>query len=141
MLKKSVVFVALCAFTASGCTKKADSIAAAYISPITYQNYTCPQIAEEMQRVSTKAAEVAGIQNRKATNDQIAMGVGLVVFWPALLLLSGGNSENAAELARLKGTLDTLEQVGIKKNCSIQIQRPEPPPRVASKPNNWDITE
>lgn len=131
----------MAAFATTGCTKKADNIAAAYISPITYDSYTCQQVAAEMQRISSRAAQVAGIQNRKATNDQIAMGVGLVVFWPALFFLSGGNSENAAELARLKGTLDALEQVGVKKNCGIQIQRPEPPPRVASKGSSWDITE
>lgn len=118
----------------AACTKKADNIAAAYISPIAYDGHSCKQIREEMQRVSARAAEVAGIQDNASTNDKIAMGVGLVVFWPALFLLSGGNEANAAELARLKGTLQALEQTGIKKNCGIKIQQAEapPPPRNVS---------
>ncbi len=126
------IFVAgslIAGMTVIGCSKKADSIAATYVSPITYENYTCPQLAEEMQRISTRAAQAAGVQDSKATKDTVAMTVGLVVFWPSLLLLSGGNGENAAELARLKGSLEALEQVGVRKNCGIQIQRPEPPRR------------
>lgn len=123
---------------ATGCSKKADNISATYISPITYQNFTCPQIAEEMQRVSARAAEAAGIQNKAATKDAVAMTVGLVVFWPSLFFLSGGDGANAVELARLKGSLDTLEQVGIRKNCGIQIQRPEPPKQRRAEPQGYD---
>ncbi len=90
-----------------------------------------------MQRVSSRAAQAAGVQDSTATKDAVAMTVGLVVFWPSLFFLSGGNGANAAELARLKGSLDALEQAGIKMNCGIQIQRPEPPHQ-RHAPRRWE---
>ncbi len=72
----------LCAAVLAGCAKDADQVGATYTSPVLYENYTCPQLAEEAQRVSSHAAQASGVQDQKATNDKVAMGVGLIVFWP-----------------------------------------------------------
>ncbi len=80
---------------------------------------------QEAQRVSARAAEATGVQDQKATNDKVAMGVGIVIFWPALLFTKG-NDENTAELARLKGSMDAIEQASIAKHCGIQFQHPPP---------------
>jgi len=45
------------------------------------------------------------------------MGVGLVLFWPALFFLAGSDKKD--ELARLKGEYDALEQAAIQKDCMI----------------------
>lgn len=45
---------------------------------------------------------MGGAQKQQATNDAVAMGVGLVLFWPALFCLAGGN-DRKEELSRLKG--------------------------------------
>jgi hypothetical protein len=79
-------------------------------------------LAEEAQRVSSRAAQAAGVQDEKATNDKWAMGVGLIVFWPALLFTKG-NDETTAELARLRGQMDAIEQASIRKRCGITFQR------------------
>ena len=68
-----------------------------------YESYTCQQLTEEAQRVSGRAAQAAGVQDQKASNDKVTMGVGLIIFWPALLFTKG-NDENTAELARLDPT-------------------------------------
>ena len=132
--------ITICAVSAVivGCSKKAHNIGASYVSPITYQSFSCKQVAAEMQRVSARAAQAAGVQNSQATKDTVAMTVGLIVFWPTLFLLSGGDGANATELARLKGTLDALEQVGVRKNCGIQIQRNPPPRQRKARPQRWD---
>ena len=109
-----------------GCAKDASQVAATYVSPVLYENYTCPQLAEEAQRVSSRAQQAAGVQDEKATNDKIAMGVGLVVFWPAMLMTKG-NDETTAELARLRGQMDAIEQASIKKRCGINFQRAPAP--------------
>ena len=111
----------------TACAKDANQVGATYISPVLYDAYTCPQLSEEAQRVSSRAAQSAGVQDQKATNDKVAMGVGLVVFWPALLFTKG-NDENTAELARLKGQMDAIEQASIKKRCGITFQHVAPPP-------------
>ena len=58
-----IAFAALlCAFLAAGCAKDASQVGATYVSPILYENYTCPQLAEEAQRVSSRAAQASGVQ-------------------------------------------------------------------------------
>ncbi len=121
-----MVFVFLVAALTWGCATKSDEVAATYVSPYQFENLTCPQVAEEAQRISYRAKELAGVQDSKRTKDQVATTVAVVVFWPAAFLV-GGDDRNTAELARLRGELQALEQVAIRKRCSIQFQRPAPP--------------
>jgi hypothetical protein len=104
------------------CASYSEKVAATSVSPIIYENLTCRQIAEEASRVSRRAAEVAGVQDSQATKDSVVTGVAIVVFWPAAFFV-GGDRGNAAELARLKGEADALEQVSIKKSCGIQFRQ------------------
>jgi hypothetical protein len=92
-----------------------------------YQSYNCAQLAEEAQRVSAPAATATGLQDKQATNDAVATGVGLVIFWPSLFLI-GGDKVNAAQLAQLKGEMEAIQQVSIQKRCNIQF-RTAPPPK------------
>ena len=116
-----------CALLLGACAKDANQVGATYVSPILYEAYTCPQLAEEAQRVSSRAAQASGVQDQKATNDKVAVGVGVVIFWP-VLFLTKGNDENTAELARLKGQMDAIEQASVKKRCGIAFQHAPPPP-------------
>ena len=51
-----------------------------------YQNYSCNQLAQEANRVlAARAAQVAGTQDKNASNDAVATGVALVVFWQEFL--------------------------------------------------------
>lgn len=104
-----------------GCASSAENIAPAYISPMIYQDYDCSQLAAEAERVSSAAARMAGVQDKKASNDAVATGVAVVLFWPAAFMVSGGDGQTAAELAKLKGQKDAIEQVAIQKKCGIQF--------------------
>jgi hypothetical protein len=84
-----------------------------------FQALTCPQIAQEAARISSRAAEVAGVQDSKRSDDQVATGVGVIVFWPALFFLKG-DGQTAAELGRLRGEYEALEKIAIEKNCNVQ---------------------
>lgn len=79
----------------------------------------------EAQAVSAKAAELSGVQDQKRTNDQIATGVAIVVFWPAAFLV-GGDGQVAAQLAQLKGQMNAIEQASIHKKCGIQFRTTPP---------------
>ena len=120
----------LAALFMAGCASKSGDIAPSYVSPMTYQSYTCPQLAAEAQRVSAAAAMAAGQQDSQATKDAVATTVGVIVFWPTLFLI-GGDKQNAAQLAQLKGQMDAIEQTSIQKQCGIQF-RPAPPPGSAA---------
>jgi hypothetical protein len=52
-------------------------------------------------------------------------GAAIVLFWPAAFFVKG-DGQNAAELARLKGEFEAIEQASIQKNCGIRFQRPAP---------------
>jgi hypothetical protein len=120
ILPTIIVAAALC-----GCASKSSEITAAYVSPIPYQSYTCQQLGIEAQAISAKAAELSGVQDQKRTNDQIATGVAIVVFWPAAFLV-GGDGQVAAQLAQLKGQLNAVEQASIQKKCGIQFRQAPP---------------
>ncbi len=107
----------------AACADHPDKIAAQYVSPMQYDGYKCKQIALEMQRVSARVTELGGLQEKAADNSDVAMGVGLVLFWPALFFLDS-HSAQAAEYGRLKGEFNALEQAGIQKNCGLHIERP-----------------
>lgn len=111
----------------AACAKPPAEIQATYVSPVAYETYTCEQLGQEAQRVSARASEVMGVQQQKAGSDAVAMGVGLVLFWPALLFIKG-NGETEAEVGRLKGQMDAIEQVSIQKQCGFDFQPVEPPP-------------
>ena len=134
-MSKQIIAAVTLAALVGACASKSSDITAAYISPVSYQNYTCQQLAQEAQAVSTRAAQVAGAQDQKRSNDQVATGIAIVVFWPAAFLV-GGDGPTAAELSQLKGQMVAIEQASIQKRCAIQFQpiapAPPPPPPVAS---------
>jgi hypothetical protein len=117
----SVVTAGLVVATIGACASSSNDIRASYVSPLQYQGYTCQQISAEAARVSSRAAEVAGVQDTKRTNDQIATGVAVVVFWPAAFFV-GGDGQAAAELGRLKGEYEALEKISIEKKCNMQFR-------------------
>ena len=110
------------ALVLSGCAQNAADIKAAYVSPVPYQNMTCEQLRAEAQRVSAAATSATGAQNSKASNDAVATGVSLVLFWPAIFFVHGDQG-NAVELANLKGQMKAIEEVNAQKNCGIQFQQ------------------
>ncbi len=99
------------------CASKSENISAAYVSPLQYQGYTCNQIRAEMSRISRRVNEVAGVQDSQASKDSVALGVGMVLFWPALFFMIGKDKEE--ELSRLKGEYEALEQAAIQKDCNV----------------------
>lgn len=110
----------------AGCASSSDEIRAAYVSPLSYNNHSCEQLGQEAERVSARAAEVAGIQDEKSSNDAVATGVALVLFWPAAFFIKG-DGQTAAELARPKGEFETIEKVSIQRGCNLQFRREAKP--------------
>ncbi|MEM1100525.1 MAG: hypothetical protein AAGH73_03210 [Pseudomonadota bacterium] len=121
MKNTCVVLPLLTSLVLSGCAQSPENIAATYVSPLQFQSYSCNQLVEEGNRVGRRAAEVAGVQQKKADQDAGATAISLVLFWPAAFFIKG-DKETAAELARLKGELEAIEQASIRKNCGIEFR-------------------
>jgi hypothetical protein len=124
MLKRSLAVAAI-ALTLGACASHPDKIEATYVSPLKYKDYDCDQIAMEMASVERRTNQLYQNleQERKADNAQ--MGVGLVLFWPALFFLEGGDGPQATEYAQLKGEYEALRQNSVQKKCSIDAVSPE----------------
>lgn len=113
-----------------GCATASSGIATAYVSPLQFQGYDCQQISGEMQRVDVRVNQLAGRLDKAAENDKALVGVGMLLFWPALFAL-GGTKEQEAEYARLRGEYDALQKVGNEKKCSMTMP-PAAPAAAAS---------
>lgn len=122
---KRIIAGVLTASVLAGCATNPDNITASYVSPSQYASYSCPQLREEAQRISSRAMQASGAQSSKATGDAVAMTVGLVIFWPALFFMKGDGT-TAAEVARLKGEMEAIEQASIKRKCGINFQKAAP---------------
>lgn len=103
------------ALSSIGCASQPESIQAQYVSPLTYQSFSCEQLRYEMMAVHRRVQEVSGAQKSQADGDAVALGVGMVLFWPALFFMIG--KDKSEELARLKGEYDALEKAANRANC------------------------
>lgn len=105
----------------AGCASAPSEIEAAYVSPLQYQGYTCSQIEMELRRVGRRVAELQTSLEAEAGADTGQMAAGLIIFWPALFFLEGGDGPAAQEYAYLKGQRNALEDVAIGKDCGITV--------------------
>ena len=116
-MKRTIATVLSVSITLVGCATSSKEIASAYVSPVQYQSYDCNQLANEMQRIQSRANQLSGRLDEAASNDKAIMGVGMILFWPALFAL-GGTKQQEAEYSRLKGEYDAAEQTANAKKCS-----------------------
>ncbi len=119
-MKKTVIATCCAALMVAGCATRAANVTAQYVTPIQYSNYSCEQVRTELVQISARVREVSGQQDRKASNDALATGVGIVLFWPALIFLMSG--DHAAELSNLKGHYEALTITARQKNCAVAAE-------------------
>ena len=104
-------------FFLAGCAASPSSINPAYISPLKYSGHDCEQIKQEYACVNQELAAMSKKQATASTVDTVALSVGLVLFWPALFFMIGGDNE--AELAQLLGDREAIEAIAIDKKCGF----------------------
>lgn len=128
--QKLVTLTVAASFGLVGCATSSKDIASSYVSPVQYQGYDCEQIAAENQRLAARVTQLGGRLDEASANDKAIMGVGLVLFWPALFAL-GGTKQQEAEYARLKGEHDALQQASVAKKCGVLTAKQEALPTPA----------
>lgn len=115
---RSAVVALLATSILAGCSTASKDIAAANVSPVQYSNYDCDQIRLELTRINSRVNQMAGKLDKNRENDNVTVGVSLLLFWPAVFFL-GGTKEQEAEFSKLKGESQALEQVAIQKKCGF----------------------
>ena len=121
LMRTGLLAVSLAALAVAGCATNSDNIAVISVSPMQYESYSCRQLSEEAQRVATRAAIAAGVQDSQAIKDNAATPAGRIIYWPAASVTAGDNP-NAAELPRLRGEMEAIELASIRRNCRIQFR-------------------
>lgn len=118
-MKKAILLS--CLVLLSACASSPDDLTPSYVSPLQYQKYDCGQIAEESANIERRVSELYGTLDKKAGNDAAQMGVGLVLFWPTLFFLEGGDGAEAVEYKRLRGEYDALQKMSVQKRCNLKF--------------------
>ena len=113
---KKLLLVAFTAVYMTGCATAGKDITAVYVSPNTYNNLDCQQLYAEQNRISRRVNELTGRLDEASDNDKYIAAAGALLFWPALFAL-GGDKEQEAQLARLKGEYEAVESQIITKKC------------------------
>jgi hypothetical protein len=106
--------VLLCA--ASGCATRSSDVLPRKTDPAEFASWTCDRIDDESDSVQLRAADVAYAVDARVGNNMIALGLGVMVFWPALLAMRPDGLE-AQELAALKGRFEALRSTAQQRGC------------------------
>lgn len=103
----------------ASCATQPNKIPAQYVSPLQYAEYDCDQLGLEQSRIERRSGELYRSLKNEANADSWQMGLGLVLFWPALFMLEGGDGPEATEYARLRGEYNAIQEVSIQKKCQL----------------------
>lgn len=123
-MKKLAVSLAI-TLGLAGCASAPEDIQPIYVSPSEYAGYSCDSMQTEMRDISRRVGQLTGQLDEEATADAWQMGVGMVLFWPALLFLEGGDGAQAHEYATLRGKYDALTEAHNRKGCEQVIKPTE----------------
>ena len=115
-----------------GCASRSVEVRPRPSDPAAYAQWDCERLFDESDAVQHQAADVAYAVDSRAGNNMIALGLGVMVFWPALLAMRPDGPE-AAQLADLKGRFEALGLAAAQRGCG---SAPETMParRLASLP-------
>jgi len=99
-----------------GCATRSLDIPPRPANPADFEGWACDRIDDESDRVQRRAADVAYTVDERAGTNIIALGVGVAIFWPAILAMRPQGPE-AEELARLKGRFEALQVAASRRGC------------------------
>ena len=122
-LLKLTALAALMVAGLSGCATRAVNVVPAPASPSEFMLWDCSRIDDESDRVQQRASDVAWSVDERVGNNIVALGVGAMVFWPALFALQPDGLE-AADLSRLKGRFEALAIASRNKGCPPPSEGP-----------------
>lgn len=104
----------------AGCATRSADVRPLPANPADFRGWSCARIDDELDRVQQRAADVAYAVDARAGQNIVAIGVGLAVFWPALLAMRPDGLE-AEELARLRGRYEALRVAGAQAGCPYSV--------------------
>ena len=126
-MKRIVVAISAVSLALAGCATGSSGVVTSYASPMMYGGYNCAQLAAEDEMLRAQVAELKGTVDRTATNDKVMVGVGVVLFWPALLFIKG-DGEAQSQYAHIKGEHDAIQHAFLLRGCAANMGGASPSP-------------
>jgi hypothetical protein len=109
---------------AAACATRSGEVVPLATDWTTFAALDCNALYDEADRVRQRATRLAYAVDERAGTNIVALGMGVTVFWPALLAMRPAGPD-ALELARLKGRDEALMRAQAAKGC------PPPPEQMA----------
>ena len=100
----------------TGCATSSADIVPKPGDPAAYASWDCERIFDESDLVRHQAIDVAYAVDSRVGSNLVALGLGVTMFWPALLAMRPDGPE-AAELADLKGRDAALRTAAALRPC------------------------
>ena len=100
----------------AGCATRADDVRPEPADPTPFAALSCGALYDEADRIHVRAARVAYTVDERFGTNIVALGMGVTVFWPALLAMRPAGPD-AVELAQLKGRDEALHATLVAKGC------------------------
>ncbi len=114
------------------CVQQPEKVQSSYVSPSTYAGRSCNQLMSERNEIVGRVNLLTNQQKKAATNDAVATGVALFLFWPAAFALAASD-DNSTALASAKGHYDAVTAQMRKQGCRMP---PEPVQTAAVQPDS-----
>jgi hypothetical protein len=100
----------------AACVTRSRDVLPVATDPGAYASWTCEEIYDEADRVRQRAARVAYAVDERSGNTIVALGLGVTVFWPALLAMRPAGPD-AEVLAQLRGQDEALRMAQAARGC------------------------
>jgi hypothetical protein len=91
-----------------------------YFSSGQYRDFTCPQLAQEAQKVSARVMVLSG-ERPTSSHPAVVADDENVVAWPSALDDSG--KQASGEIAAAKEQMLAIEDASIQSQCDIEFVR------------------
>ncbi len=131
-MKRQIAACVLASVVAAACAKRPENITARFAPASGYRGMACEQLNDERMRVGLELQRVTGLQRENADADALLMGVGMVIFWPALIGLAA-TTDRSDQIAAMMGERDAMEIVAREKGCPA-VNLPTQPVPVVTPP-------
>ena len=114
---KKVVAPLLVVSMLFGCATPPHELMAKRVSSIHYEDKSCKQLELEHSELVERRDYLHKELQELASNDAMQMTFGILLLWPALFLLEGGDGPMADEYTEVKGKISTIETVSNNNSC------------------------
>ena len=110
----------------AACASPPDEIISSYVSSLEYGHLDCKQLGIEANRRNERLTVLHNELETEAKADEAQAAIGIILFWPTLFFLEGGDDARAAEHSHLKGEIEAMNSLLMEKNCRTDVTPPPP---------------